>query len=227
MSAPDVHLEEDIQALRAKGQWHQAATMAIEGYGPQLFGFLVALLRDEEAASEVFSQTCEDLWAGFRRFEGRSSMRTWIYALARHAASRYRRSPHRRQRVHLSVSALGDLAERVRTATLVHLKTDVKDRFAVIRDSLEEDDRALLVLRVDRGMSYSEIARVLSPSETSDEKLTRGAARLRKRLQAVKAEIRRRAMDAGLLPHAGVRTRSGDLGVSVKSDASDTKSTGR
>jgi RNA polymerase sigma-70 factor (ECF subfamily) len=160
---------------------------------------LVTVLRDEQDASEVFSQACEDMWRSIGKFEGRCTMRAWLYTLARHAVARFRRSPHRRPGRHLDLSAISDVAERVRSQTLPHLRTSVKDQFAAIRDSLDEDDRALLVLRVDRGMSWREIALTFSLDDDSDEALRKLEARLRKRLQFVKEEIRVRARDAGLL----------------------------
>jgi RNA polymerase sigma-70 factor (ECF subfamily) len=65
--------------------------------------------------------------------------------------------------------------------------------------ALEEDDRALLVLRVDRGMGWNDIARIHSADDVSSETVARVGARLRKRFQLVKEEIRARAQEAGLL----------------------------
>jgi RNA polymerase sigma-70 factor (ECF subfamily) len=194
-----MNLEERIGALLAAGDLRAAATASVEGYGPEVLGFLVTLLRDDDHASEVFSQACEDLWNGLGRFERRSSLRTWFYALARHAASRFRRSPARAAGRHVPLTGAGEVAERVRSQTLPHLRTDVKDGFAAIRNALEEDDRTLLVLRVDRGMGWTDIARVHSVDDASDEQLARVGARLRKRFQHLKEEIRARAREAGLL----------------------------
>jgi RNA polymerase sigma-70 factor, ECF subfamily len=182
------------------GDLRAAVAASVEAYGPEILGFLVTFLRDEQEASEAFSQACEDLWAGIARFEGRASLRTWFYVLARHAAGRLRRSPHRRRGQHLSLSEISGVVESVRSRTLPHLRTSVKDRFAVIRDSLDEDDRALLVLRVDRDMSWEDIARVFAAGGASAQDRTRESARLRKRFQFVKDEIRSRAREAGLLP---------------------------
>jgi RNA polymerase sigma-70 factor (ECF subfamily) len=195
-----VELEGRIRGLLEARDFRAAATASVEGYGPEVLGFLVTLLRSEHDATEVFSQTCEDLWSGLPRFEGRSSLRTWFYVLARHAAARFGRSPHRRPGRNVRVSDVEDLAEAVRSRTLPHLRTEVKNRFAAIRDSLPEEDRALLVLRVDRNMSWSEIALVLCPEDDSSEAIARAAARLRKRFQLVKEDIRARARTAGLLP---------------------------
>src|ERR1043165_3457662 len=90
-------VEEEIGRLRAAGQLKDVATLAIEGYGPEVLSFLEMMLRDHADASDAFAQACEDLWKGLPRFEGRSSMKTWFYTLARHAASRLRRTSHQRR----------------------------------------------------------------------------------------------------------------------------------
>jgi RNA polymerase sigma-70 factor (ECF subfamily) len=197
-----VDVEDRFRSLVEAGDLRAAASAAVEGYGPEVLGFLVTLLRSEADAAEAFAQACEDLWTGLPRFEGRSSLRTWFYVLARHAASRLRRSPHQRHR-RAAVSEVSLVAEGVRSRTLPFLRTEVKDRFAAIRDALPEEDRALLVLRVDRNMSWNEIARVLLTRDSSDEPsreiLAREAARLRKRFQLVKDDIRARAREVGLI----------------------------
>jgi RNA polymerase sigma-70 factor (ECF subfamily) len=190
-----VDLETEIRAAREAGELHAAATRAIEGYGPEVLGFLVTMMRDETDASDVFAQASCDLWAGLARFEGRASFRTWFYALARHAAARFRRAPHRRRGRHVPASHASEIADRVRSGTLPYLRTEAKDGLAQIREGLEPDDRALLVLRVDRQMAWNDIARVLEP----DADVARAAARIRKRFQLVKDDIRARALAAGLL----------------------------
>src|SRR5215831_19409009 len=98
-------LEAAVRAQHEAGNLRAAATRALEGYGPEILGYLVATLRSDEAAAEVFSQFCLDLWTGLPGFEWRSSFRTWAYMLARHAAIRVRRSPHVRRSVPLEVAA--------------------------------------------------------------------------------------------------------------------------
>jgi RNA polymerase sigma-70 factor (ECF subfamily) len=193
-------LEERIASLLVAGDLRAAATASVEGYGSEVLGFLVTFLRDEDDACDAFAQACEDLWRGLDHFERRSSLRTWFYALARHAAARLRRAPERRPERRAPLSELTEVADRLRSRTLPHLRTDVKDRFAAIRNALEKDDRALLVLRVDRGMSWDQIARIYAEDDLSEAALARIGARLRKRFQLVKDEIRTRAREAGLLP---------------------------
>src|SRR5688572_25981948 len=88
--------EQSIRALHAAGDLDGATTLAVETYGPELYGFLQALARDEDLAGEAFSTFAEDLWKGLPRFRWESSLRTWAYALARNALHRVRRDPARR-----------------------------------------------------------------------------------------------------------------------------------
>ncbi len=193
-------VEAELARLRADGQLKEVANLVIESYGPEVLSFLATMLRDHADSGDAFAQACEDLWKGLPRFEGRSSMKTWFYTLARHAASRLRRSSQQRKLA--TLSEISDVAERVRSRTRPHLKTEVKVGFAAIRATLNDVDRMLLVLRVDRNMSWNDIARVMSNEEDcSDEDISRSAARLRKRFQSVKETIRERAISTGLMAH--------------------------
>jgi RNA polymerase sigma-70 factor (ECF subfamily) len=193
-------LEEEIRRLFDAGDLDRAATKTIEGYGGEVFAFLVAILRDEDAASDVFAQLSEDLWKGFAGFEWRCSMRTWFYTLARHASARHRRCPHNQPRRHQRLSRMSEIAERVRSQTRPFLRTEVKDKFAELRATLDPDDQALLILRVNRKLAWNDIARIMMENdEPHPEDLERAAARLRQQFQGVKQAVRELARERGLL----------------------------
>jgi RNA polymerase sigma-70 factor (ECF subfamily) len=200
MTANADSIEASIRAALTAGNLSRAATLAVEGYGPEVLGYLLASLRSEQDATEVFSMLTEDLWRGLPGFRAESSFRTWLYCLARNAAVRFRRSPQQRAALRQPLSAISEVSERVRTATLPHLRTDVKQGFAKLRADLDADDETLLILRVDRKLSWDEVPMVLCPEEAADpERRGRAAARLRKRMQSLKHQLRERAVAAGLL----------------------------
>src|SRR5688500_1604599 len=69
------------------------------------------------------------------------------------------------------------------------------------RERLSEEDQALLTLRVDRGMSWSDVARVLLSEEEapSSAQVSKKAAALRKRFERLIVELRALAAEQGLL----------------------------
>jgi DNA-directed RNA polymerase specialized sigma24 family protein len=101
---------------------------------------------------------------------------------------------------HQHLSKMSEVAERVRSRTLPHLRTEVKDRFAELREELDPDDQALLILRINRKLSWNEIAHVMAENEMSDEaELKRATANLRQRFQKIKRTMRTLAEERGLL----------------------------
>lgn len=200
-------IEENIQRALAAKDWDGAATHAIRAYGPEILGFLVGAASNEGDASEIFSQFCEDLWKGLPGFRGTSSFRTWAYVLARHAAHRFRRDPYRKRSAGLSaLGPLSGIAENVESSTLGFLRSEVKNGIRALRDELPPEDRELLILRVDRNLDWSDVARVFAEEQREDGSaeptqadLARLAATLRKRYERVKKKLKDEAVKRGLV----------------------------
>jgi RNA polymerase sigma-70 factor (ECF subfamily) len=191
--------DEDIREAHARGDYHRAATLAIRGYGPELLGYLAAVLGDGASAEEVFSDVCADLWRGLPAFEWRSSLRTWLYRIARHRWTRYAKRRARRRIDPLSAhgSFAGEI-DRVRTKTRPHLRSESKSAIARLRERLEPEERELLILRVDRDLGWNEIAEAHGAAD-----LDRHAAALRKRFERVKEKLKKLAVAEGLLAAEG------------------------
>jgi RNA polymerase sigma-70 factor, ECF subfamily len=194
----DDAIEARLAELLRAGALHDAATCALEAYGREIFGYLRSILDSDGDAGEVYSQIAEDLWRGLPAFRGRSSVRTWLYVLARHAAARFRRTPWNQPGRRAGDERLDALVAHTRSQTQPWLRTEVKARWRALRDALDPDDRSLLVLRVDRKLEWKEIARVMLGEEAGGAALAREADRLKKRFQLLKDELRRRAREAGL-----------------------------
>jgi len=57
-----------------------------------LFGYLMKLVRERDMAEDVLSETMLEVWRQAGRFEGRSSVSTWVFSIAHHrAVSRFRK----------------------------------------------------------------------------------------------------------------------------------------
>lgn len=204
MAQTNTVAEEAIRRAWEAHDLNAAATLALEAYGLEILSFLTARMRSVSDAEEAFSMLAEDLWKGLPGFAFRSSTRGWMYALARNAANRYATAPQRRPARNVPLSrdgVLSALIERARTATQLHQRTDVKDKIRALRERLPQEDQALLILHVDRNLPWREIAMVVHErgEELADTALDREAARLRKRFERVKAELKTMAIAEGLL----------------------------
>ena len=197
-------LETRIESKLAAGDEQGALTEAIEGYGPEILGFLCAMTDDPDAAGEIFLMFSEDMVRGLQTYRAESPFRSWAYAVARGAMRAFFKKPHnqaRRRAAMSEVSAISLIAVRVRTDTLPYLRTQVKDAFRSLRDHLEPDDRAMLVLRVDRKMSWREVAQANLPIDPPPSRadIDRKASQLRKRFERVKDELRALGRAQGLI----------------------------
>jgi RNA polymerase sigma-70 factor (ECF subfamily) len=174
-----------LEALEAD-RLNDAATFALRGFGPQILGYLHAVLRNEDAADEVFAQFSEELWKSLPSFRGESSFKTWAYQIVLHCVGRFRRDGFRRRAHPLKSAALSKIAEEVRSHTAPFMKTEAKDPLAALRASLDAEEQTLLFLRVDQQLSWREIATVMSSSGEAVEE-----AALRQRFQRVKERLSR------------------------------------
>ncbi len=194
-------LERVIAAHCSAREFEAAATAAIKGYGPEILGYLAAATRREHEAAEVFSDFCEDLWRGLATFRGDASFRTWAYRIAYHALARAGRTGAKRRERTVALADVPEidaLVDHVRTRTLPHLRTDIKKEVLELRAQLDEDERTLLILRIDRRLEWDEIARIVDPDIDSPDAVKRASATLRKRFERIKLRLRELSKD--LLP---------------------------
>ena len=191
--------EEEVRALHAAGDMPGAVTCAIRRFGPQLYGFLVTLLCNEQDAGDAFAMLSEDIWRGLPGFRWACSFRTWAFTLARNAAHRQQRKRARQgPEIRLSTSLISELAEEVITS-YVGKRSELDE----MRDALPEEDRTILVLRIDKGLSWTDVARVLAgDTEGPEPAIAREAARVRKRFQLVKQQLVAAARERGLVAAA-------------------------
>ena len=198
-------MADDVEAVLAGlvevQAYDRLANLALETYAAELYGYLVNVV-GATAASDVFSQTIENFWRGLPGFAGRCSARTWLYVLAQNAAASYRRSPWNGAR-RTGDAQLETLIAVAQSRTAPWLRTEVKDKWRALREALSPEDRSLLVLRIDRDLAWSDVARVtLGSAQPGAAELARETARLRKRFQLLKQQLRASAREAGLVDDA-------------------------
>jgi RNA polymerase sigma-70 factor, ECF subfamily len=199
-SRPAGSVEADVRGLVERGELDAAATRAIEHYGPEIYGFLHAIARDDDLASEAFALGSEQLWRNLARFRWEASLRTWAYQLFRHALYQVRADPRRRPDRNLPLSIADSIADVHRSVTAPFQRTEVKQGLRALRESLDPLDHEILVLRLDRAMSWKDIARALAEPGDAETAVDQRAAAFRKRFERAKTQLRELAVKHGLIP---------------------------
>ena len=184
-------LEQRLTELLKERNLRAATAEAVRGYGPELVGYLRAMLRDSTEADEVFAWVCEKLWKGIGRFRGDSSLRTWLYRLAFNAACDFQKERGRNRFRRLQTSEASMLAAEVLSTHRSAPPDDALDR---IRQTLDPEEQTLLTLRLHSGLSWREIGGVIGdPGRPVDE------AAMRKRFERLKLKLREIARAEGLI----------------------------
>lgn len=194
----------DVEA-RIRAGWEArdfraTATLAIESFGPEILGFLGAVLNDSQQADDAFSMFCEDVWRGLAGLRWRGSARGWCFTLARHAALRLARTQGRWGARRVPLSHVTALAAHAHTDTAAWERTGSKSQMRKLREQLPQDEQVLLILRVDKQLPWADVALVLANDgeALAGVTLTRRCAVVRKRFQLVKEKLRVMAQAEGL-----------------------------
>lgn len=192
-TAPAVSDEAALVAeLKAGSEEAFAYLLAV--YQNPLFNLISHMVADQGDAADVLQNVLLKILRGIRQFNERSSLKTWIYRIAVHEASNYRRSWRRRlfhepfsmddESLHLSsrpAICSSDSESPYSAYEQAECQAEVKRALA----DLAEPYRAVVVLREIEGLSYEEIGEVLGVAEgTVKSRLRRGRETLKRKLAA-------------------------------------------
>jgi RNA polymerase sigma-70 factor (ECF subfamily) len=198
-------LEQEIRSRLERGDVDGAADVALRGYGREISNFLIALhRRDEDSAAEAFSLFSVGFWKSLPRFAGDCTFRTWAYAIARRCSLRVRRDEGRRDARHERLpegSALSRLVAEIQRETATSVRAERRSRLVELREALPEEEQTILMLHVDQGLRWNDLAQVLRDEDApplEGKALERESQRLRKRFQTIKEKLVKAARREGL-----------------------------
>ena len=124
----------------------------------KLYRFVLRLVGDEAKAEDIVSEVFFDVWRQADRFEGRSQVATWIFAIARFKALTARRSRRDQALDQTIVETVADTADNPEIA--LQKKSDA----ALLRTciaQLSTDHREVIDLVYYHSMSVEQVAAVL------------------------------------------------------------------
>jgi RNA polymerase sigma-70 factor (ECF subfamily) len=171
-------LDPEAETLAAMGQrdWRRAVTVLMQAYGSDLYRHCRQMLGDEALAEDVHQIVFVHAYRDIPRFHGRSSLRTWLYGIARHRCLDALKMSRRRRRRFPAQRELPDVIDPAPGA-------DAGVRASELERALMElppKVRVAVLLRYQDGLSYEEMAEVCGErAPTLQARVARALPRLR------------------------------------------------
>lgn len=141
-----------------------ALAEAYRELAPAVHRFLVDLLGDAALAGDATQETFVRAFRGLAAVPPGIRLAAWVFGIARHVSLEVRRARGRARRV-LVEDTDGSLAGSARDRGSSPLASLLDREALVVLDralaGLSEDRRAVLLLRLDHGLAYDEIASLM------------------------------------------------------------------
>jgi RNA polymerase sigma-70 factor (ECF subfamily) len=146
-----------------------------------LFGYLMKLVREREMVEDVLNETLMEVWRQAARFEGRSSVNTWVFSIAHHrAVSRLRR----KRETSLDEETAAAIEDQAPTPDQNAANSDMSRILAELMTQLSAEHREILNLAYYQEFSVQEIAEALDlPANTVKTRMFYARQRLKALLE--------------------------------------------
>jgi RNA polymerase sigma-70 factor (ECF subfamily) len=118
------------------------------------------LLNNEQDSNDAAQEVFVRLFFNRAKFAGRSKYATWVHGVAVHTCLTMRRGRGRRQRRVSTVSGEELEQQEARHEAASGLAADLEQML----DVLNEEDRAMLILKYAEGYEYDELAEIFNLS---------------------------------------------------------------
>ncbi len=172
--------DEQLAAEAAReGSDGPAFVALVERFRQRVWRICFRLLGNEQDANDAAQEVFVRLFTHRTKFAGRSKYGTWVHAIAVRTCLTIRRGRGRRQRHEDTVSE--ELWERQQPAT-AHTAAGLSLDLMRMLEVLDEEDRAMLILKYAEGYDYDELSQIF---ELSVSACKMRLSRAREKLQQV------------------------------------------
>ncbi|MEM9461502.1 MAG: sigma-70 family RNA polymerase sigma factor [Myxococcota bacterium] len=155
--------------------------MLMDAYGPAVLRYCERMLGDLERARDVRQIVFLQAYEGLGHFEGRSSLRTWLFGIARHRSLDAIKSA--RVRRHEPIDSTAPTRDDPSPSADVRALA-VQRAIIECLQRLERGVREAVLLRCQDGFSFPELGRMLGArAGTIEARVRRGTQRLRRCLE--------------------------------------------
>lgn len=161
-------------------------------YQGQVYNLCLRMTANAEDAADLTQEAFVKVWKNLDTFQFDAAFSTWLYRLASNCCLDFLRSRKRRPTVSLTMETdeedeqTAELPDDSPTPEEAAIVREERETLYLAMQSIDDEQRQILTLRVVNDLSYSDIARVLGIREgTVKSRLSRARESLRKKLTEI------------------------------------------
>ena len=137
-----------------RSDWNAALTFLMETYGDHVYRHCRHVIGDKDMADDVHQMVFVEAYRDLPKFQRRSSLRTWLYTIARHRCidalrTLRKRRAREQEPVELEIDGHAHVADRSMNAAL-----------AKSLATLPPDTKVAVLLRFQEGLTYEEMSMI-------------------------------------------------------------------
>ncbi|MBZ4665874.1 sigma-70 family RNA polymerase sigma factor [Mahella sp.] len=150
-------------------------------YGDKVYGLAYRLMGNRDDAMDISQEVFVKIFRNLKAFKGQSTLATWVYRITYNTCMDELR---RRKIKQVSIADKSDLADDNTPVEEIYEADERKEAVHNALYKLDDDQRAIIVMRDIQGLSYEEIAEVLQcPLGTVKSRLSRARLNLKEILK--------------------------------------------
>ena len=181
---PDADPDRDVIDLVGAGDAVEALRRLMQRYGASLYRYCRAELRDATQADDVHQQVFLEVLRDLPRFAGRSTVRVWLFAIARHRVLDAAKA-HRRRQERIDDDGEMDLVDPRPSPIDAIDDARLYAALAICVAQLDEPSRTALLLHYQFGFTYDAMAQICGEQPgTLHARVARALPRLRRAIEA-------------------------------------------
>ena len=151
-------------------------------YEEEMSKFVYGIVRDTHETEHLVIDTFAQLVLNKKSFEGKSSLKTYIFGIAKNLSMKHMKKRSKEQHIPFEEIAELDVSNGVTIQTVLEKEADSSRVVNAMRD-LKDEYHAILTLLYYEDMSYKEAAKAMNKSEKQIKDLAyRAKVALKKRL---------------------------------------------
>jgi RNA polymerase sigma-70 factor (ECF subfamily) len=170
----DEQLATEAQRERSSGP---AFTALAERFRQRIWALCFRLMGNEHDAADAAQEVLVRLFMDRAKFEGRSKYSTWLHAVTVRTCLMLRRGRGRRQK---RVAIVSDETIQQQAGAQEETQTELSLDMQQMLETLDEEDRAMVILKFAQGHSYDELSEIFGHSVSACKMRI---SRARKKLQ--------------------------------------------